>query len=154
MTITNKTTGQVCVIKGMTAGNTSDAGKVLEINAETGRVELVGAERELAFEMHDRGYICMAPCTPFIRELPVSYTKGSATITTSEAFMREMVGQYIYIGGAWRKMTTMISETQMGIEALMTQTGDEVAPVVTMNEIEISGGTLNTLEITFEPRIR
>lgn len=138
----------------MTAGNTSDVGKVLEINSETGRVELVGAERELAFEMHDRGYICMAPCTPFIRELPVSYMKGSATITTSEAFTQEMVGQYIYIGGAWRKMMTMISETQMGVDALMTRTGSEAAPVVTMNEIEISGGALTKLEIAFEPRIR
>ncbi len=154
LTITNKTTGQVCVIRGMTRGNTSDAGKALEINAETGRVELVGAERELAFEMHDCGYICLAPCTPFIRELPISYTSGSATITTSGMFTQEMVGQFIYMDGGWRKMMTLISERQMGIDALATRTGSEAAPVVTMNEIELSGGALTELKVTFEPRVR
>lgn len=57
LTIENKTTGQVCVIRGMTSGITSDAGRHIEISSATGRVEMVGASRELAFELHDKGYI-------------------------------------------------------------------------------------------------
>lgn len=152
MTIANKTTGQTCSICGMTSGMTGTAGKVLEISSKTGRVELVGAERELAFELHDDGYITLSPATPFEEDFDVSYTNGSSTI--SGRFLERMVGQYIYLNGAWRKMTRMISETQMVIDQAMTKTATEKTIIVTMNEIEITGGTLTKLEIEFEPKVR
>ena len=37
-TITNKTNGSQCVLKGVTAGITTEAGKLLKIDTDTGRV--------------------------------------------------------------------------------------------------------------------
>ena len=154
MIIRNKTTGQECMIRGMTAGMTGSAGKNLEINAETGRVELVGTGRELAFELHDGGYISMAPNRNFEEEYPVQYTSGSVTITMQNGADQDMVGKYIYLEGAWRRTTSYINATQMAISAAMAKSGTAKAPIVTMNEIEIEGGTLTKLELEFEPRVR
>lgn len=154
MVIRNKTTGQECIIRGMTAGITGSAGKNLEINAETGRVELVGAGRELAFELHDGGYITLAPNRNFEEEYPVHYTTGSLTITMPNGADKEMVGKYIYLADEWRRITSYINSTQMAVSAAPTKSGTENAAIVVMNEIEIEGGTLTKLELEFEPRVR
>lgn len=133
---------------------TGDAGKYLEINAETGRVELVGATRELAFELHDGGYISLAPNRDWKELYSIQFSKGSATVTMSAGASEDMVGQYARITNDWSRITTYINETQMGIDQVMTNFGTVWTHIVTMNEIEIEGGTLTKLEIDFEPRVR
>ena len=65
-----------------------------------------------------------------------------------------MVGKYIYLESAWHRITSYINATQMAISAAMAKSGTANAPIVTMNEIEIEGGTLTKLELEFEPRVR
>lgn len=88
-TITNKTNGSKCVLLGVTAGITTSVGKLLKIDTETGRVTLGD---ELAFNLHDNGYIWLSPCTPFVRDVYVEYINNSATITSIGQFNEEMVG--------------------------------------------------------------
>ena len=152
MTIRNKTTGQTCIIRGMTKGITTDAGRYLEVDSETGRVELVGASRELAFDLHDGGYRCMAGNLMLEDDIDITYTQGSATV--KGRFARNMEGKYVWLDGAWRKLATWISDTQMGIDAIMARSGMQITPAVVMNEIEIEGGTLSHLEIECKPKVR
>lgn len=112
----------------------------------------MGIERRLAFELHDGGYITLAPSLPFEEEFTVSYTSGSSTITGR--FAEYMVGQYIYLDGEWLKMIRMISDTEMVVSKALTKTATEETVVVTMNEISITGGTLTLLEMEFNPKVR
>ena len=154
MVIRNKTTGQECVIHHMTKGVTGDAGKILQVDSGTGRVELIGMKRELAFEMHDGGYISLAPNCSFETAALARYTSGSKTVTLSDGAYEEMAGQYIYLNGAWRKIEAYINARQISIDTVMTKNGAESTMIVTMNEMEIEGGELTLLECVFEPKVR
>ena len=65
-----------------------------------------------------------------------------------------MVGQYIYLNGAWRKIEAYINARQISIDTVMTKNGAESTMIVTMNEMEIEGGELTLLECVFEPKVR
>ena len=154
-TITNVTNGKTCVINGMTNGNTTDVGKSVYIDAETGRVTLEGAlGAQLAFEMHDYGYIWLDPCIPFVREIEVSYTSGSTTITSAGLFREEMVGQFIWLNNSWRKIAAYSNSNELTLTAAMDATGTETTKIVTMNELTFSGFTLTRLEMDYVPRMR
>lgn len=84
--------------------------------------------------------------------MEISYAQGSATVTGQ--FQKSMAGKYVWLDGAWRKLTTWISDTQMGIDAIMMKTNTETTTPVVMNDIEITGGTLTMLEIDYEPKVR
>lgn len=111
MKITNNTTGDVCVLK---AELDIPSNQYIEINSKTGRVELVSSHdgnRQLYFAFHDEGYIKLAPCMPFYRTVYVSTTAGSKAVTaTSNIFSEDMVGQYIYLEGAWKYIGEFVSE--------------------------------------------
>lgn len=154
-TITNVTNGKKCVINGMTTGNTTDVGKSVYIDAETGRVTLVGSlDTQLAFEMHDYGYIWLDPCTPFVRDIEVSYTDESKTITSAGLFTEDMVGQFIWLHGTWRKIAQYNGKNGLTLESEMDATDTETTQIVTMNEITFDGFTLTKLEMDFTPRMR
>ena len=154
-TITNVTNGQSCVIKGLTAAMTTDVNKTLRIDSETGRVTLDGAtSSSLAFDLHDYGYINLAPSTPFLRGVTVSYTSGSNIITTDGRFMEDLVGQFVYLHGQWRKIAGYTDANTMTLESAMDATGSEFTNVVTMNELHFDGFTLSKLEMTYTPRMR
>ena len=138
----------------MTQGVTGDAGKILQVDSGTGRVELIGMKRELAFEMHDGGYISLAPNCSFETAALARYTSGSKTVTLSDGAYEEMAGQYIYLNGAWRKIEAYINARQISIDTVMTKNSVESTMIVTMNEMEIEGGELTLLECVFEPKVR
>lgn len=123
--ITNHTTGQQCIIKGMTTTNTTDVNIYLKVDAETGQVWKIGAfETMLAFDMHDRGYLWLAPSAEFAKDIEVAYEADSSVITGSE-FYDTMVGQYIYLAGEWVKITAFVSDTQLEINKTMAAGGSE-----------------------------
>lgn len=154
-TITNLTNGSSCTVVEMTSAKTSGVGKTLNIDAETGRVTLVGLSgTELAFEMHDRGYIWLEPCTEFIRDIRVTYTANSSTVTAEGGFTEDVVGQYIYIGEGWHKIAEYNSATSITIADTMASSGYETTNIVTMNEISLDGFTLTQLEMSYSPRVR
>lgn len=65
MLIRNLTTGQRCKIVNLTEDSLLP-GAHLELDSRMGQTRIaLGDSRELAFAMHDEGYIELAPCTPF-----------------------------------------------------------------------------------------
>ena len=153
-TITNKTNGSKCVLLGITPGITTDAGKLLKIDTETARVTLEGVDTQMAFNLHDNGYIWLSPCTPFVRNIFVSYTNGSTNISSIGGFTEEMAGQYIYLNGAWRKIFRYVDADTLTLKSNMDATGGEPTQIVTMNEIEFADMTLTHLEMDYTPRVR
>lgn len=154
-TITNVTNGKRCVVKGMTQGNTTNVGKSLYIDADTGRVTLVGTlDTQLAFEMHDYGYIWLDPCTPFVREIEVAYTNGSKVVTSAQAFTEEMAGQFIWLNNKWHKIAQYNGVSGITLADAMDATGSETTQIVTMNELTFDGFTLTKLEFYYTPRMR
>lgn len=108
----------------------------------------------MAFELHDKGYVWLSPCTPFVRSIAVSYTSGSTTITSFGEFTEAMVGQYIYLNGVWRKIFRYVDANTLTLLLSMNATGSEETQIVTMNEIEIKDMTLAHLEMEFTARVR
>lgn len=145
--ISNKTTGQKCIIHPLTEGVT------IEVNGETGRVERIGETKTLAFDLHDGGYISLAACTPYVEDVRIRYTAGSSTIGSAGLFTTEMVGQYVYLNGQWRKLTAWANENEMNIHTTMETSGEEETKIVTMNEIAIEG-IPSMLKFDYEPRVR
>lgn len=149
--ITNLSNGQNCAIKNMTAAATTDVGKYVEIDAETGRVTLSGV---INFEMHDYGYIWLQPCLPFAKDVTITYATGSTTIASPGIFTYDMVGQYVYLHGTWHKIASLTSIYNMTLTAAMDATGAEITNIVPMNELRFTGFTLSGLEWSYIPRVR
>ena len=96
LTITNTTNGSKCKIIGLALSATGENGW-LEINGETGQVYIViGEEKRLAYEYHDLGFIKLDPCTPFLKDVFVSYETGSRLISGMDVFRGVKKGQYIW----------------------------------------------------------
>lgn len=156
LTIENVATGQRCGIVGLKADEIPP-GAYLEIQSETGQVWLIkGAERELAFHYHDLGYIMLAPCTPFVRDVQIGYTQGSKTLTSNGLFAQHMTGQYVYLDGAWRLVHRVEDANTAYTDWAMEITGMEATPVVSMNDIRLIGNgvALSRLEVDYVPRIQ
>lgn len=159
LTIHNAANNQTCKIIGLTTENTTKAGKWLEIDSETGRVQFGGAAgMKIDYQYHDDGYIQLAPCMPYKKSVTIGYSTGSRIITSSEGiFQEDMVGQYVYLNGAWRYIGRVDSETQAQINVDMTATGSEETAIVTMNRITLTGDStfsLSKLEIEYTPYVR
>ena len=131
-------------------------GACLELDSEKGQTRIaLGESTELAFAFHDEGYITLAPCTPFFRSFPVTFTVGSNIVTSLDTFQPSMVGQFIYLDG-WKRIRQINDVHTAVLSERMAASGTAETPVVTMNEIEISGESINltTFEITYTPRVR
>ena len=155
MLIRNLTTSQRCKIVDLKADSLLD-GQVLELDSYRGQTRTVlGEHVEMAFPFHDEGYITLAPCTPFVRSLRVNYTANSNIITSDGGFLPQMEGQFVYLGG-WKKIRLVSSENRAVISEIMADSGSSETPIVTMNEIEISGNglDLSKMEIEYTPRVR
>lgn len=65
-----------------------------------------------------------------------------------------MKGQYLYLG-KWLKIQQITDANNAIVSGAVDSTGNTVTPVVTMNEIELSGtARLESLEVEVFPRIR
>lgn len=137
--IRNLTTGQKCKVVNLKASSLLE-GAYLELDSEKCQTSIVlGDESELAFPFHDEGYITLAPCLPFIRAIEVSHTAGSNMVTSDGAFAAHMEGQYLYIGG-WKCIRQVTDGNNAILSEAVEITGTTQTPVVTMNEIEVTGG--------------
>ena len=88
-------------------------------------------------------------------EISDNYTANSNIITSDGGFLPHMAGQFIYLNG-WKSIRLVSSPNRAVISEAMPESGTAEAPVVTMNEIEISGDGLDLtrLEIDYTPRVR
>ena len=155
MLIRNLTTGQRCKVIGLHSDSLLESQALLLDSARGQTRTELGNHVEMAFPFHDEGYITLAPCTPFVRALRVNYTANSNIITSDGGFLPHMTGQFIYLNG-WKSIRLVSSPNRAVISEAMPESGTAEAPVVTMNEIEISGDGLDLtrLEIDYTPRVR
>lgn len=113
---------------------------------------VLGDQAELAFAFHDEGYITLAPCTPFVRAVSVTYTAGSNVIASAGAFQPHMEGQYLYLG-EWIKIIHVNDADSALLSKQMAASGTLSTPIVTINEIEVdaSTATLTRFEMLYTP---
>lgn len=113
-----------------------------------------GDEVTMAFAMHDEGYLTLAPCTPFVRELEISHTEGSNIVTCAGGFVSHMKGQYLYFDG-WKAIREVTDASTAILSEAAAGTGTTRTPIVTMNEIEVQGDglALTRFEVEYTPRI-
>ena len=116
---------------------------------------MLGENVEMAFAFHDESYITLAPCTPFVRSFPITFTAGSNIVTSLDTFQPSMVGQFIHLDG-WKRIRQINDAHTAVLSERMAASGTAETPVVTMNEIEISGESidLTSFEISYTPRVR
>lgn len=157
MKIQNVTTGDVCVLK---AGLETYGDDYIEINSKTGRVELFsGSEHSLHFAFHDEGYIRLVPHSPIFRDVIIDTYAGSRSIHAPEGtFNQQMVGQYMFVEGAWKLIGDFISskEVLLSTEQKNTESGVETN-VVTMNYIVVekaSDANIARFEMICEAEVR
>jgi len=131
------------------------ASPFLELDSEKCQTRIsLGDESELAFPFHDEGYITLAPCLPFVRSITVSHAADSNTVTSDEAFAPHMKGQYLYLDG-WKCIRQVKDANTVILSESIKSTGTTNTPVVTMNEIEITGGEgLTRFEVECQYRSR
>ena len=105
--------------------------------------------------MHDEGYIELAPCTPFERSIAISHTENSNIVTSEGLFLPHMAGQFLYLDG-WKKIRQITDAHSAILSDKAVSKGTTAVPIVTMNEIEISGENLalTMLEVDYTPRVR
>ena len=155
MLIRNLTTGRRCRIVNLTDESLLP-GAHLELDSRMGQTRIVlGDSRELAFTMHDEGYIELAPCTPFERSIAISHTENSNVITSEGLFLPHMAGQFLYLDG-WKKIRQITDAHSAILSDKAASSGTTAVPIVTMNEIEISGENLalTMLEADYTARVR
>lgn len=155
MLIRNFTTGQRCKIVNLTDESLLP-GAHLELDSRMGQTRIaLGDSSELAFAMHDEGYIELVPCIPFERSIAISHTENSNIVTSDGLFLPHMTGQFLYLDG-WKKIRQITDAHSAILSDKATSSGTTAVPIVTMNEIEISGENLalTMLEVDYTPRVR
>ena len=155
MLIRNLTTGQRCKIVNLTEESLLP-GAHLELDSRMGQTRIaLGDSHELAFAMHDEGYIELAPCTPFERSIAISHTENSNIVTSEGLFLPHMTGQFLYLDG-WKKIRQITDAHSAILSDKAASSGTTAVPIVMMNEIEISGENLalTMLEVDYTPRVR
>lgn len=145
--ITNLRNGENCAVKNLVPAGSA----YLEIDSETGRILF---NNELSFEKHDYGYIWLEPCVPFVTNVQIGYSNGSAVITSNGVFVDHMVGQFVYLDGSWRKIGSVESANSATLTAPMSRAALETTNIVTMNEIQFTGFNVTSVELSYSPRVR
>ena len=128
----------------------------LEIDGNSGTVKAMPAD-ELAFEYHDEGYIQLAPCTPYERDVVVSYMPDSNVVSfMTKTTSSSMVGRYIRLAGEWVKIVSLLSENDVVVSKRMPYHNTEQTMITTMNELTISGDelSLTMFELDYVPLLR
>lgn len=149
--IINKTTDQICGFVAVSKAKTTSAGKYVYTDGYNGRTVLTdGTTSANAFLFHDYGFIEMEPCYPAVRELYINYNGN--TITVSNILHENLVGQFIFAGNAWRKITSQSGHTLTAEE--LSGSGTLSTMVIKMNEIVIepvSTMSIDTLTFNYKP---
>ena len=135
ISIYNRTTKQECDFVGLNGGSSSH---YVICNGRTGNVYWSDTG-ENAFIYHDGGFIELEPSYPIDRTMQVSVASQGTTVTAIYgSFDSEMIGKYIYLDGAFRKIVNVTSETELTVNATIQPIASVNSPVVTMNEIVIT----------------
>ena len=155
-TITNKTNGQVCRI-ALASPDLYGEARWLKVDGLTGETYLTdGTTAQHAFLYHDSGFIDLEPSYPIIRHTLAKYTRGSNQVILKKYTPWLVTGQYIWLNGAWRKITNQPEERKLTLEQPMDADGEETTDIVTMNELTVApvnptGFNLTKLNFIYKP---
>lgn len=152
VSIENRTTGAVC--KLLAIPSSPDC---LVIDSETCDVYLESAPEDHYFEAHDEGYIRLAPCVPYQRDVLITFSSGSNKITFSQgAITEDNIGQYLLLENEWYRIIAVTDDETAVLNKNLIKSGADVVLVATMNEITITadGATFTTLDIDYVPKTR
>lgn len=152
MTITNRTTGDICTLLALPSAPDS-----LIVNGEEGSVKLASDPDGFAFDYHDEGYITLAPCVPYDRDALAVYTEGSNVVNIYNIDLTdEYVGRYIYLNGSWMRIISIQGESEVIVNAMLSASGNEMTMIAVMNEIDVEGDglELTLLEMDYVARTR
>lgn len=155
LTIRNAASTLECKIIGLQE-NTLAPGQYLSIDSEKGQVmKHSGADSELAFHFHDKGYLVLEPGKRSIRDIAITTEAGSKAIQSPGEFTGDMAGRWVFLGGVWHKTHRVDDDSAAHLTVNAEATGVFTSPVVVMNEIFLEGEcTLTRLEVDYIPRTR
>ena len=151
LSITNYSTGEVCSLVSLPANDE------LVIDGATGFIALK-SNHNPAFAYHNDGYIHLAPCVPYHRDMTISWTNGSMDIVSEDGLFRKRdEGSFVYIGGTWYKIAHISNENQARVNVnVSAATGSGNLFVGKMNDLYIdgNGASLTKLQFDYTPRVR
>lgn len=150
LTIHNYSTGESCKLVSLPANDS------LVIDGYTGFVALK-SNHNPAFSYHNDGYIHLASCVPYHRDVPISWTKNSTAVTSDGKFRKRDEGSYIRLGNNWLKIAKVNNDNQAVMSLQITEnTGSGNVFMGKMNEIYIEGTNASLTELKFDytPRVR
>lgn len=111
-----------------------------------------------AFEYHVDGYLDIASCQPYDRDVAATTTAGSASVSIQGIVLDESyVGRYIYLEDAWHRILYVRDNGQtIEIDSSMTQAATAITMIAVMNRIELEGDnmSLTSFELEFTPMLR
>lgn len=145
VTIYNSQTEQTCKVIGLTAANTTNLSKWLEINSYTGESHITdGVNETLAHRYHDNGYVNLAPSAPIQRDVAIEYDANDLA-SFIDIFTIDSIGKYVYISNTWSKIISVTDAKNAVRDNNEAVTGVEVSDIVTLNKITITPVTTMSL---------
>ena len=147
LAILNHTTGERCTLSEFQLAEDT----WLEIDGRQGdfRIQPLG---RLAFEYHVDGYIALAPCTPYMRNLFLSLTAGSNEATLEDRTLgADWQGAYVFLEGQWKRIALVREDGEhIVLDSPAERTESVLTMAARMNEIEIAGDDLELEAISFD----
>lgn len=128
----------------------------LVIDSATGMVSKA-SDHIAAFSFHNDGYITLASCVPYARDIEIEWTNGSNEIRSDGKFIKAYVGNYVYIGSEWLKILQVNNKyTAVVSRNVAATTGSGETMLARMNEIYISGtgASISSIQFDYTPRVR
>lgn len=112
-----------------------------------------GGVRTESSSAHDKGYIHFEPNRIIRRDLQISTTSGSSTVTGYGAFTAEMAGAFIFVSNTWKKIESVTNSREIVLASGASTTATSRTTIATMNVLTVTGSTTG-LSIECRPEVR
>lgn len=143
--IANSKTRSVVKFIALTDAATTDVSKTLVCDSINGKTYLIDEDKntEYAFLFHDSGFLELAPSEFIIRNVQISFSENSNTITVpSELEEFDYVNKQMFVDGEWREIVSHPTETTYVVSSLdggtIEHSGTGVTDIVSMDKIVIT----------------
>lgn len=156
--IKNETNGQTCgfvaISKDLTnivSQSDMSLNTYVYTDGISGKTMLISpSQKKIAFMYHDHGFIELEPAFPALRNIYISYS--GTNVSTVNNLPQDVVGQFIFAGGKWRRITSQ-NGTDLVVSGL-TGEGTLRTMIIGMNKIVVSPRTtmdLTMLKFDYKP---
>lgn len=147
--IANATTEQSCKMVAISKAATTNVNKTVFVDPISGKTTLNGGgTKELAFLYHQYGFLELEPSFPALRNIYISNTASSNTLTALNIIPPTVMGQYVYAAGKWHKIVNWTDEHTFVISGSVLVPNLTKTTIMTMNEITVTPDT--TLDISLK----